>query len=227
MRYEVFGALLLASGVVVSAQQAPVQSAAVPQGTEMTLTGCVIKGDGGYVLSSNGGQTLSVQTVATTAGTTGTPTAASVNASTPAAAPAARIFYWLQNDDAIKDYAGQVVELKGKTTGDLSAGEVEVEIEQGMVELEFKVDGRQVTVKVPSAQANTAAAGTSGMVTSAPVGTTKTSADRPVGTSATTIDAKRATGVVPVDKPADVPFVVRKVNVESVKTLAPTCNAVR
>ena len=226
MTYEIFGALLVASAVGVGAQQATVSTPAVPEGTEMTLTGCVVKGEGGYVLAS-GGQTLSVQTMTTTAGTTSTPTAASINKTATTAAPTARIFYWLQNDEAIKDYAGQVVELKGRTTGDLSAGEVEVEIEQGMVELEFKVDGRQVTVKVPSAEANAAIAGTSGMVTSAPVGTTKTSADRPVGTSSTTIDAKRATGVTPVDKPEDVAFVVRKVNVQSVKTLAPTCNAVR
>jgi hypothetical protein len=224
MKHQLFAAILVVSAVGVSAQQAT--TPVVPEGTEMTLTGCVVKGDGGYVLST-GGQSLSVQTMGTTAGTKGTPTAASITKASRDAAPAARIFYWLQNDDAIKDFAGQVVELKGKTTGDLSRGEVEVEIEQGMVELEFKVDGRQVVVKVPSAEANTAAAGTSGMVTSAPVGTTKTSADRPVGTSSTTIDAKRSTGVTPVDKPEDVAFVVRKVNVQSVKSLAPTCNAVR
>jgi hypothetical protein len=224
MNYQLFAAFLVASTVGVSAQQAT--TPVVPEGTEMTLTGCVVKGDGGYVLST-GGQSLSVQTMATTAGTKTNPTAASINQAALATVPAACIFYWLQNDDAIKDFAGQVVELKGTTTGDLSRGEIEVEIEQGMVELEFKVDGRQVIVKVPSAEANTAVAGTSGMVTSAPVGKTKTSADRPVGTSSTTIDAKRATGVTPLDKPEDVAFVVRKVNVQSVKSLAPTCNAVR
>jgi hypothetical protein len=66
-------------------------------------------------------------------------------------------------------------------------GEIEVERENGMIELEIKADGRQANVKLPDVPS---AIGTSGSVK---------------------------------DREVELPYVVRKLDVKSAKSLAPSC----
>ena len=189
-------AFALGLGSSVAAQQAAVGTAPVPTGDdkEVAITGCVVKGDNGYVLSSIG-EAVTVQTTRTTVGSSGT-----VTSTTTTRTPAApvippsdqRFIYWLDDDDnLIEEHAGQRVEVIGKLEGDIDRGEIEVERENNMIELEIKAKREKITVKLPDTpEANATPTGTSGMVT---------------------------------DKPKDIPFKVRKFDVKKVKTLAATC----
>ena len=100
----------------------------------------------------------------------------------------ARILYWLDDDDdEVAKLMGQLIEVTGEVEGDVKRGEIEVERENGMIELEIKADGRKANVKladVPSA------VGTSGSVK---------------------------------DHEVELPYLVRKLDVKSAKSIAPSC----
>jgi hypothetical protein len=144
----------------------------------VTITGCVVKGDGGYVLSDVSGEN----------------TAAAVAAGAPASPQPAgtvmpgRVLYWLNEDKDVAAHAGHKIEVTGELKGDLEKGKISAERESGQVELEFKVEGeKKVTVKVPQVPP---AIGTTGAVG---------------------------------DKEKDFPYVVRRIDVDSVKMISPTC----
>ena len=186
----------LGLGSAVTAQQAAVGTAPVPTGDdkEVMITGCVIKGDDGFVLSSVG-EAVTVQTSRTTIGTSGTTTTttSTTTPATPVIPPEGqRYIYWLDDDDDLLErHAGQRVEVKGEIEGDIERGEIEVERENDMIELEIKAKGEKITVKLPDTPAaKDTAVGTSGRVT---------------------------------DEPKDIPFKVRKFDVKSVKAVASSC----
>jgi hypothetical protein len=189
------GALALGLGSAVAAQSAAVGVAPTrTDDKEVTLTGCVVKGDGGYVLSGIG-PGFTIETTRTTVGTAGSTTTTTTTSATPGSpvipSPERRVIYWLDDDDDLEEHAGRRVEVRGEIEGDIDAGEIEVEREDGMIELEIKAKGETITVKLPeTAASNPTAVGTSGTVT---------------------------------DRPQDVPFFVRKVDVKSVKRLADSC----
>jgi hypothetical protein len=190
-------ALALGLGSGVAAQQtAAVGGQPVPTGDdkEVTLTGCVVKGEGGYVLSTVG-EGFTVQSSRTTVGTTGTTTTTTTTTTTAATPvippPNQRFLYWLDDDDdEVAKHAGQRVEVTGEIEGDIERGEIEVERENNMIELEIKAKGEKITVKLPDTPATNTAVGTSGIVT---------------------------------DEPKDIPFKVRKFDVKSVKVVAGSC----
>lgn len=192
------GCFALALGASAAAQQtAAVGARPVPAGdNEVTLTGCVVKGDDGYVLSTIGeGFTVEqTRTTVATGGTTTTTTTTTTSEPTPAIPPAGqRYLYWLHDDeDLLEQHAGRRVEVRGELEGDIDHGEIEIEREDGMIELEIKAKGEKITVKLPdTAAANRSAVGTSGMVT---------------------------------DEPKDIPFAVRKLDVKAVKVVAGSCS---
>lgn len=170
-------AAVLALGLSVTALPAAPQAAGGGE-KDVTITGCVVKGDGGYVLTD------------VLEGTTATAMAARIP-STPqpeGTVLPARVLYWLDDDDDVKDYAGQKIEIRGERKGDIEKGKISAEREGGLVELEFKVDGdKKVTIKVPEVPA---AIGTSGAVG---------------------------------DKEKDFNYVVRRIDVDSVKMISSTC----
>jgi hypothetical protein len=169
-------------GLVALSADSQVASAPARQGhgdkDDVTITGCVVKGDGGYVLTSVAEETVAA---AAKAGMPSTPQPAGT-------VLPGRVIYWLSDDDDLAEHAGHRVSVKGEIKGDVEKGKVSAEREQGFVELEFKVDGdRKVTVKVPDVPA---AIGTSGAVG---------------------------------DKEADFPYIVRRIDVDSVKMLSAAC----
>lgn len=144
----------------------------------VTLTGCVVKGDGGYVLTNVSEETAAAAVAA------GTPSSPQPKGTVMPG----RVLYWMDDDDDLKDHAGQQVEVLGEIEGDIERGEISAEREGGLIELEFKVDGdKKVTIKVPDVPTSV---GTSGSVT---------------------------------DKEVDLPYIVRRVDVEKVKTLSSVC----
>ena len=152
---------------------------------KVTLTGCAVKGTG------DGDGFLLANAVERTTRTTATPgaTGTTVNSTTTNTMKPARMLYWLDDDDdEVQKFMGQLVEVTGEVEGDIKRGEIEVERENGMIELEIKAaDGRKANVKladVPSA----------------------------IGTAGSVKDAE-----------VELPYVVRKLDVKSARSIAPTC----
>jgi hypothetical protein len=185
-------ALALGIGTTLTAQQAAVGTQAVPTGDDnkVKITGCVIKGEGGYVLSATG-EAVTIRTERTTVGTSGsTTTTTTTTTGAPAVPPAGqRYIYWLDDGDDLEDHAGQRVEVIGEIEGDVKRGEIEIERENNMIELEIKAEGEKITVKLPDTPANDAAVGTSGVT----------------------------------DEPRDLPFKVRKFDVDDINVLSSSC----
>ena len=177
---SIAGAMVAAA---LSAGTAAVPIAAAQE--KVTLTGCAVKGNG------DGDGFLLANAVEQTTRTTVTPgaTGATVSSTTSKEMKPARILYWLDDDDdEVQKFMGQLVEVTGEVEGDVKRGEIEVERENGMIELEIKAaDGRKANVKltdVPSA----------------------------IGTSGSVKDAE-----------VELPYVVRKLDVKSAKSIAPSC----
>jgi hypothetical protein len=142
---------------------------------KVTLVGCVIKGDGGYVLSNADGWEPSSSAVASS-------TVAS------ASSVAGRTFYWLKDDDDLEKHAGRKVQVAGKLDNEIDQAKIKVEREDGTIKIEFKADGEsKVTIKAPE-----------------PLFT--------VGTSGRVPDREKTHRVA-----------IRKIDVQSVKVLASTC----
>ena len=128
--------LTLSFSTVLAAQQ-PVAVHA-DSNDKVTVVGCVVKGDGGSVLSTDG--------IAAPGVTRGS----AASTVTSASKVAGRVFFWLDDDDDIEEHAGRTVAIVGKLEDDIDQGTISVEREDGMVEIEFKAEGeRKVTVKVP------------------------------------------------------------------------------
>ena len=132
------------------------QAALSADDKDVKITGCVVKGDGGYVLlplAEAGGAAA----VLPPTGTAGTGRAGD----TPSGL--IRMLYWLEDDDEVDDHAGQRVEITGDLDDDLDKGEVSVEREDdGTVEVEFKHEGKNISVKLPNVPS---AVGTAGAIT--------------------------------------------------------------
>jgi hypothetical protein len=103
--------------------------------TDITLTGCVLKGEGGLLLTdavehAPGG------------------VAATPRASTPVV-PGPLVFYWLDDDDDLDEHIGRRVQVRGELEGDIDKGEIELERQGPLVKLEISSGGRRVKASVP------------------------------------------------------------------------------
>ena len=179
-RMSLVAAIALTAGLTVISATAQSVATATPQQDkkDVTITGCVVKGDGGYVLSDVLPENSAAAAVA---GTPSTPQPAGT-------VMPGRVLYWLHDDEDLADHAGQKVEVRGELEGDIEKGNISAEREGGLIELEFKIEGdKKVTVKVPEVPATI---GTSGAVG---------------------------------DREKDFAFVVRKIDVDSVKMISSTC----
>ena len=176
--------LISTAGVIAVALVAYSGPTVVLAQEKVTLTGCAVKGNG------DGDGFLLANAIEQTTRTTVTPGAAgsTVSSTTTNEMKPARILYWLDDDDdEVARLMGQLVEITGEVEGDVKRGEIEVERENGMIELEIKADGRKANVKladVPSA----------------------------IGTSGSVKDHEK-----------DLPYVVRKLDVKSAKSIGATC----
>lgn len=179
-RMSLVAAIVLASGLSAISATAQSVATAAPQQEKknVTITGCVVKGDGGYVLSDVSSENAAA---AVAAGTPSTPQPAGT-------VMPGRVFYWLKDDADLAAHAGHKVEVTGELEGDIEKGNISAEREGGLVELEFKIEGdKKVTVKVPDVPPTVGTAGSVG------------------------------------DKERNIPFVVRKIAVDSVKMISAAC----
>ena len=153
---NIVGVLVAATAFVAAVRPAPLSAADDKE--KVTIVGCAGKGNGdgdGFLLANNTQQTT--QTTVTP-----TPSGPAVSSTTTREMTSSRVLYWLDDDDGVVEgLMGQLVEITGEVEGDLKRGEIQIERENGMIELEINADGRKATVKladVPSA------VGTSGSV---------------------------------------------------------------
>jgi hypothetical protein len=114
---------------------------------EVTVTGCVIKGeDEGYVLTNVVPASIDVANRTTDSGqATGTTSATTAGAS--------RVIYWLENledDDDVPDYAGRRVEIRGELEGEVEKGAMEIERDGDWVKIKIEKDGEDdVETRLP------------------------------------------------------------------------------
>lgn len=148
MKHRVFATLFAVGLSAPVVAQQPVTVTA-NRGDNVTVEGCVIKGDGGYVLAN-----LEDSWASSAAGSRASTVTSASNV-------AGRTFYWLTDDDDLQKYAGQKVEVGGKLDNEIDKGKISVEREDGMIQIEFDAEGeRKVKVKVPEVPTMVGTAGT-------------------------------------------------------------------
>jgi hypothetical protein len=108
--------------------------AAAAADADITVTGCIVRGDDGGFLVADLGANTATQAPPATIGTTGKP---------------ARVLYLLKNDDKWKEHAGNRVELTGEIEGDVEEGKIEVERKDAGVQVQIEADGKKVRAVLP------------------------------------------------------------------------------
>ena len=132
--------LLAAATVSVAEMNTSVQAAGGDE--KIKLNGCLVKaeGDDGYLITNLPGEPASStadRNVATSAiGTSGA---------------FSTVFYWLRNDDDLKEHVGHRVEIEGELKGDIKEGEIKLDRKDNWTELEVKSGGDEMKAKVPNA----------------------------------------------------------------------------
>ena len=106
---------------------------------DVTLTGCLVRGeDGGYLLtngpSAPAWQRADAAISPGAVGTTGT---------------VASVFYWLRDDDDLKGHVGHRVEVQGDLEKEINDGEIKVDRKDKWTEIEIKADGDTLKARVP------------------------------------------------------------------------------
>jgi len=110
-------------------------------GEKIKLNGCLVKaeGDHGYLIRNLPGElatsTADPNVTTSAIGTSGTST----------------VFYWLRNDDDLKDHVGHRVEIEGELKGDIKEGEIKLDRKDQWTELEVKSGGDEMKARVPNA----------------------------------------------------------------------------
>jgi len=121
----------------------PSVAARGPEDKDVTLKGCLVKGDGdaGYLLTNapaepdwqrSGESKIEPSTVGTTGGFES-------------------VFYWLDGDSDLKTNIGHQVEVRGDIKGDLKDGEIKLDRKDNWTEMRVKSDGRTMKANVPNA----------------------------------------------------------------------------
>ena len=113
-----------------------------PASEQVKLSGCLVKAedDDGYLITNLPGEpaaSTADRNVATDAiGTSGAYSA---------------VFYWLRNDDDLKDHVGHRVEIEGELKGDIKEGEIKIDRKDNWTEIEVKSGGDDMKARVPNA----------------------------------------------------------------------------
>jgi hypothetical protein len=148
------------TGLSASQQYAPAGAASGPSlggdDKKVTLTGCVVKGDDGFLLSD-------AVAASTTSTTTVAPTPTGVTATTTTTTTPGKptVLYWLDGNDELNAHSGHRVQVTGEVKGDVDAAEIKLERENNAVKITAKSDDRKVSAILPEVPA---AVGTAGAV---------------------------------------------------------------
>jgi hypothetical protein len=136
-------ALAAALATPAVAQQRP----AGDRDDQIVMTGCVVRADqklsgprsllvwseGDVYLDAVASDIKLSERAVGTAGTAGAP-----------------IFYWIDDNDDLAEFAGKRVEIVGELSDDVEKGEIEVEQKGAFTEMKFEWEGKDITARVPS-----------------------------------------------------------------------------
>jgi hypothetical protein len=144
MKLSVVPAAFTIAAVLVMTTAAAPRAAAIGFDKSITLSGCLIKGEGdgaGYLLISHAFDPAAASAGAThvTPGTIGT------------TGDFANMFYWLDGNGDLRKHVGHQVEIDGDAKGDVKEGEMKIERKDGWTELTVKSNGRTMNARVPHA----------------------------------------------------------------------------
>ena len=146
-----FSKFLLAGALVVIASPAAAQQPpAGDKDDQIVITGCVVRSG---ERNTNGPRSLLVWSRGDVyLESAATQTRPSERGGLPVGTAGTRevMFYWIDDENDLKKYAGQQVEIVGELSDRLEKGELEVAHEGAFTELEFEVDGREAEARVPS-----------------------------------------------------------------------------
>jgi hypothetical protein len=142
MNLSRFSATLILTAVLALTIAAVAPSGSALRDKSITLSGCLIRGEGdgaGYLLISHAFDPATVpaagaQVTPGTVGTTG---------------DFATMFYWLDGNGDLRKHVGHRVEIEGAAKGDVKEGEMKVDRKEAWTELTVKSDGRKMTARVP------------------------------------------------------------------------------
>jgi hypothetical protein len=135
--------LVLISALALTTAAAP-SGAAPRRDKSMTLSGCLIRGEGdgaGYLLISRAFDPAATAAAGghVTPGTIGT------------TGDFANIFYWLDGNGDLRKHVGHLVEIEGDAKGDVKDAEMKINRKDNWTELTVKSDGRTMNARVPQA----------------------------------------------------------------------------
>ena len=141
---RVLASLTLTAGLALTTTAAVPGAAASPRDKSITLSGCLIRGEGdgaGYLLISHAFDpaTTGSSGAAVTPGTIGT------------TGDFANLFYWLDGNGDLKKHVGHRVEIEGDVKGDVKDGEMKIDRKDAWTELTVKSGGRTMHARVPQA----------------------------------------------------------------------------
>jgi hypothetical protein len=135
IRKPAFALLLAAVAASPIARLNAVDSAA----ETIKLSGCLVRGESGDFLLTNGSNQPSWQRAdqSVTPGAVGT------------TGSVATIFYWLREDDDLKPHVGHRVEVTGEVKGESKDGEIKIDRKDDWTEVEIKADGDTLKARLP------------------------------------------------------------------------------
>jgi hypothetical protein len=144
MNLSRFLATLTLTAVLALTIAAVAPSGSPLRNKSITLSGCLIRGEGdgaGYLLISHAFDPATATTggAPVTPGTIGT------------TGDFATLFYWLDGSGDLRKHIGHRVEIEGDAKGDVKDGEMKVNRKDSWTELTVKSDGRTMTARVPQA----------------------------------------------------------------------------
>lgn len=141
-RAAISGVVVCVLGLAIST--APEARPLAAAGDDITLTGCLIRGEGdgaGYLLANAPGDPAWLKSddrkvEPSSVGTTGSFTT---------------IFYWLEGSEDLRAHIGHRVQVEGDLVGDVKEGEIKTDRKDRWTEVTVSADGRKMKARVPHA----------------------------------------------------------------------------
>jgi hypothetical protein len=130
---------LLGCGCAVALAVSASSSLAADDDKLVTLSGCLIHGDNGYLMTNIPGEPAYQRADAgkIEPGPVGT------------SGSGATIFYWLDDDHDLAKHVGHQVEVQGELKGDVKPGEIKIDRKAKWTSVEIKSQGRTLKADVP------------------------------------------------------------------------------
>src|SRR5262245_60179141 len=129
---------LAVAGLVAAASwtAAPAASTAAE---DIKLSGCLVRGQSGGFLLTNGSNEPAWQK-------TDQPVAPGAVGTTGSVAT---IFYWLRDDDDLRPHVGHRVEVEGELEREVADGEIKIDRKENSTEVEVKAGGDSLKARLP------------------------------------------------------------------------------